>query len=298
MKKGKNRLGKGLHALIPSVVEEQVNSSEASGVGLSMHELEVALIEPNPFQPRIIFDEDSFEDLKRSIKEKGVIQPVLVRPLADGRYQLVAGERRLRASISLGIKQIPAYIKDIATDEEMLEIALIENVQREHLNPIDLGKGYQRLIDECGLTQEDVAKKIGKDRTTVSNVIRLLKLPNKIQESLRAGEIKEGHARALLRVEKPEVQTRIWRKTIKESLSVRNVEQLAKKAHEKANGITPKTVNRRKSAFVGKAESKLREKLGTQVKIRTRKEGGSIEVTFYSNEDLERLIDIFDQIKF
>ena len=293
MKKGKNRLGNGLHASIPSVTEE------ASPVvpQENMSEIDVALIEPNPFQPRILFDEDSFEDLKRSIQEKGVIQPVLVRTLEDGRYQLVAGERRLRATISLGIKSIPAYIKEVDSDEEMLEIALIENVQREHLNPIDLGKGYQRLIDECGLTQEEVAKKIGKDRTTVSNIIRLLKLPGKIQESLRHGEIKEGHARALLRVEDSEVQTRIWKKAVKESLSVRIVEQLARKSLEKPkSGAMP--VSHRKSAFINKIETRLREKLGTQVKIRTRKEGGSIEVAFYSGEDLERLVDIFEQIKF
>lgn len=291
--KSKVRLGKGLNALIPSA--DETNSHHS---GDSISRLEVALIEPNPFQPRLSFDEDSLDDLKKSIKEKGVIQPILVRPMPDGRYQLVAGERRLRASLQLGIKKIPAYVKEISTDEDMLEIALIENVQREHLNPVDLALGYQRLIDECGLTQEDVAKKIGKDRTTIANIIRLLKLPDKIQESLGKGDIREGHARALLRVADRKVQERIWRKAVKEALSVRSVEQLARKAVEKARGEVPKTIQRRKPAIINKMETRLREKLGTQVKVRTRKEGGSIEISFYSAEDLERLMDIMEKIKY
>jgi ParB family chromosome partitioning protein len=211
---------------------------------------------------------------------------------------VVAGERRLRATIELGIKMIPAYVKEITTDEEMLEIAIIENVQREQLNPIDLAKGYQQLIDECGLTQEEVAKKIGKDRTTVANIIRCLKLPENIQESLQEGKIKEGHARALLRITDTKVQEKVWRRAVKEGLSVRNVEQLARKFEEKTKVQSIRPARRRKSAYVNKVETKLREKLGTQVKLRTRKEGGSIEIAFYSGEDLERLLDIFDQIKF
>ena len=290
--KGKTRLGKGLHALIPDVMEEN------NVPGESTQELDVALIDPNPFQPRLVFSEESFEELKNSIKEKGIIQPILVRPTNNGRYQVVAGERRLRATIDLGIKVIPAFIKEITTDEEMLEIAIIENVQREQLNPIDLAKGYQQLIDECGLTQEEVAKKIGKNRTTVTNIIRCLKLPEKIQESLRNGEIREGHARTLLRITDPQLQEKIWRRTVKESLSVRSVEALARKFEEKSKAQPSKAVKHRKSAYINKIETKLREKLGTQVKLRTKKEGGSIEVVFYSAEDLERLLDIFDQIKF
>lgn len=283
-------MGKGLHALIPS-------NESASPSNDSTTELDVALIDPNPFQPRLVFGEDSFEDLKKSINEKGIIQPILVRLMDDGRYQVVAGERRLRAAIALSIKKIPAYVKNIATDEEMLEIALIENVQREDFNPIDLGLGYQRLIDECGLTQEEVAKKIGKDRTTVSNLIRLLKLPQKIQESLREGGIREGHARALLGSSDKKVQESIWRKAVKDSLSVRSVEQLVRKAEQKNRGQQPRATSARKPAYVNKIESKLREKLGTQVKLKTRKDGGTIEIVYYSSEDLERLMDIFEDIK-
>ncbi|HQV31950.1 MAG TPA: ParB/RepB/Spo0J family partition protein, partial [Calditrichia bacterium] len=231
--------------------------------------------------------------------EKGIIQPILVRELEPGRYQLVAGERRWRSTVELGIEKIPAYIKVIESDEDMMEIALIENVQREHLNPIDLALGYQRLIDDCGLTQEEVARRIGKDRTTITNVIRLLKLPDRIQESLAKGEIREGHARALLRITNAKLLDKIWQRTVKESLSVRAVEELARKAEETQKAENGKLLEkRRKPPYIGKVETKLREKLGTQVKLRTKKEGGTIEVTFYSGEDLERLMDIFEKINF
>lgn len=291
--KGKVRLGKGLNALIPSAE----TPGTAGAVDGPIQELDVNLIEPNPFQPRLNWDADSLDDLKKSIEEKGVIQPILVRPLDDGRFQLVAGERRLRASLELGIPRIPAFIKNITSDEDMLEIALIENVQREHLNPIDLALGYQRLIDECQLTQEEVAKKIGKDRTTITNVIRLLKLPRKIQESLARAEIREGHARALLRVSDPKAQEKVWKRAVKDGLSVRSVEQLARKAEEQGKS-QPAVLQRRKPAYLTKMENTLREKLGTQVKIHTRKDGGGIEISFYSQEDLERLMDIFNRITY
>jgi len=292
--KPKTRLGKGLHALIPdmSSIEIPVKSQPTM-------ELDVALIETNPYQPRVVYDEVAFEELKRSVEEKGIIQPILVRPVEDGRYQIVAGERRFRAVVDLGIKSIPAYVKDVSSDEDMLEIALIENLQREHLNPIDLGKGYLRLIEDCKLTQEDVAKKIGKDRATIANVIRLLKLPPVIQKSLQQGEIREGHARALLGISHSQTQKLIWQKAIKDNLSVRKVELLVKKYQKvNENQIRDVKAKPRKSGTILKMESKLREKLGTQVRIRTRKESGAIEVSFYSMEDLQRLMDIFDQIKY
>ncbi len=290
--KTKQRLGRGLEALIP------VNDTPAKPLPENgIREIEVALIEPNPFQPRMMFDENALTELVDSIREKGVIQPILVRSVQDGRYQVVAGERRLRAVSKLGLKTIPAVVKEITSDEDMLEIALIENVQREHLNPIDLAMGYQRLIEECHLKQEEVARRIGKDRTTVANIIRLLKLPPKIQDSLRKGEIREGHARALLSVTDKELQEEVWKKTVKESLSVRKVEQLARRYQEKPVSVLRDVPKSRKSMFVAKLESRLREKFGTQVKIRMRKEGGSVEIVFYSMEDLERLMDIFKGIK-
>ncbi|MFQ5583426.1 MAG: ParB/RepB/Spo0J family partition protein [Calditrichia bacterium] len=291
--KSKTRLGRGLNALIPTAPPEPRENRQ------SIREIEVALIEVNPHQPRLIYDEAAFEELKDSIREKGILQPILVRPVEDGRYQVVAGERRLRAAIDLGLIRIPAFVKNIESDEDMLEIALIENVQREHLNPIDLARGYQRLMEECNLTQEEVARKISKDRATIANVIRLLKLPGAIQKSLQKGEIKEGHARALLGLTDPKLQKEIWRKTIKDSLPVRKVEQLVRNFQKKVENVDqPVAKKARKSVYVNKIENKLREMFGTQVKIRTRKESGAIEISFYSMEDLQRLMDIFDQIKF
>jgi ParB family chromosome partitioning protein len=179
----------------------------------------------------------------------------------------------------------------------MLEIALIENVQREHLNPIDLAKGYQRLIDECKLTQEEVAEKIGKDRATVSNLIRLLKLPERIQQSLKTGEIKEGHARAILGIHDKEQQIELWKKTIKHGFSVRKVEESVKKIRKFTQDVVVQRLARKKPTFIARIENRLREKFGTQVKVRTRKEGGNIEISYYSREDLDRLMELFEEIK-
>lgn len=289
------RLGRGLNALIPSD-----SPSDGSDKTVESQEIDVALIETNPRQPRIIFNQVSFQELKDSIKQNGVLQPILVRPMGNGKYQVVAGERRFKASCELGLKTIPARIKEVDNEEEILLLQLIENMQREDLNPIEQAKGYQRLIEGFKFTQEEAAKRVSKDRTTISNTLRLLKLPVEIQESLQHGEIKEGHARAILGVSEQRIQKEIWKKTIKSSLSVRKVEQLVKKYQQKQTpdqGVET-TKKSRKSAFVSRMESKLREKFGTQVKIRKRNETGSIEISFYSMEDFQRLMDIFDQIKF
>ncbi len=290
--KTKTRLGKGLDALISTPVEQVPPHFKKS-----VQEVDVAIVDPNPFQPRMEMDEVAFEELKRSVKEKGIIQPIAVRPSKNGRFQLIAGERRLRAAIAVGLKRIPAYVINVTKDEDMLEIALIENVQREHLNPIDLARGYQRLIDECKLTQEEVAAKIGKDRATVSNVIRLLKLPEKIQESLKRGEIREGHARALLGLTKKAQQLELWKKTVHLGLSVRKVEEAVKKIRESDHKVILPKAGRKKSPYISRIENTLREKLGTQVRVRTKKEGGSIEISFYSREDLDRLLELFNEIK-
>ncbi len=290
--KTKTRLGKGLDALISSPVDHV-----SPQLKQSIQQLDVAVIDPNPFQPRLEMDPEAFEELKKSVKEKGIIQPIAARPGKDGRYELIAGERRLRAAIAVGLKQIPAYIIDITSDEDMLEIALIENVQREHLNPIDLAKGYQRLIDEVKLTQEEVAEKIGKDRATVSNIIRLLKLPGKIQESLKKGEIREGHARALLGLPNDSQQIELWKKAVKSKFSVRRVEEEVKKMKSASQKLSIEKPARKKSPFISRIEGNLREKFGTQVKVRTKKDGGSIEIVFYSREDLDRLLEMLDDIK-
>jgi len=290
--KSKTRLGKGLEALISTPVDQITPKMRKT-----LHEIDVALVDPNPFQPRMEMDQDAFEELKKSVREKGIIQPVAVRPSSNGRFQLIAGERRLKAAIAVGLKGIPAYVLDVSSDEDMLELSLIENVQREHLNPIDLANGYQRLIDEIQLTQEEVAEKIGKDRATVANIIRLLKLPERIQDSLKKGEIKEGHARAILGLTDPNHQLELWKKTVKNGFSVRKVEEEVKKWRDGSPQHHLQKMARKKSPFISRTENNLREKFGTQVKVRTKRDGGAIEIFFYSREDLDRLLELFDEIK-
>jgi ParB family chromosome partitioning protein len=284
----KKRLGRGLSALIP-----EKEDAEAHGSG-NLIEVEVARVRANPYQPRMEFDVGALEELKSSIKEKGVIQPITVRRV-DNYYELIAGERRLRAAAEIGHTKIPAYIIEVETKEEMLELALIENVQRERLNPIEQARAFQRLIDECSLTQDDVARKIGKDRTTIANMVRLLRLPASIQESVKRGELSMGHARALLALESRDIQDAIWKKILKSNLSVRKVEKLVKDALEEHK--TKEVKIPRRSIFIQKVEENFREILGTKVRVRSRKEGGSIEIEFYSPEDLNRLIELFDKIQ-
>ncbi len=290
MKKTK-RLGRGLSALIPEK-EQVAQVTQSDGM---LTEIAVALIRPNPYQPRQDFDPQRLEELKSSIKEKGVIQPITVRR-KDNHYELIAGERRLRAVSELGFEKIPAYIINVETKEEMLELALIENVQRDHLNPIEQAQAYQRLIEECNLTQDEVAKKIGKDRSTITNFIRLLKLPPKIQESVQKEEISMGHARALLAIEDSESQFKIWQKVVKNKLSVRKVEQLVKDFQAKKE-VEKQSKRPKRSVFIQRMEADLREIFGTKVKIRSRKEGGTIEIEFYSPEDLNRLYEIMEGLK-
>ncbi len=288
MKKTK-RLGRGLSALIPETSNAPEIPADASLIDLDVYQ-----IRPNPYQPRLEFDPVALQELKQSIEENGVIQPITVRPVGD-HYELVSGERRLRAVTEIGMEKVPCYIRHIETKEEMLELAIIENVQREHLNPIEQAVAYQRLIDECKLTQDEVAKKIGKERSTITNIIRLLKLPKNIQASVQSNEITMGHARALLAVENTRTQKNIWNKIIKDRLSVRKTEQLVKESQNKV--VAEKKPPARRSVFILKIEEKLRELLGTKVQVKSRREGGAIEVEFYSPEDLTRLVELFEQIK-
>ncbi len=284
-----SRLGRGLSALIPDHEE-----SGSLGGSKSLSDINISLIEANPFQPRLEFGRQALDDLKASISENGVIQPITVRRV-DSHYELIAGERRLRAIRELGHKNVPAYIIEVNSKEEMLEMAIIENVQREKLNPIEQAMAYQRLIDECNLTQEVVAQKIGKERTTITNILRLLKLPEKIQDSVKKEEITMGHARALLSIEDPGAQKEVWQKIKNKGLSVRKAEQLAK---AQSNSIEQnKPAKPKRSVFLQKVEQELREKFGTKVVVHSRKEGGSIEIDFYSPEDLNRLLEIFDKLK-
>ncbi len=285
-----NRLGRGLSALIPENNEEKT-PAERQG---QLVDIEVARVRSNPFQPRLKFDRETLEELKESIDQNGVIQPITVRRVEDY-YELVAGERRLRAVSELGHERIPAYIIAIETMEEMLEFALIENVQREKLDVIEQATAFQRLIDECNLTQDQVARKLGKDRTTITNTIRLLKLPKEIRESVQDERITMGHARALLSLNDSGVQKGIWKQIIKKNLSVRKVEKMVKEALEGKKSAEQSKPKR--SVYMQKIEDDLREVLGTKVNVRSKKEGGVIEVAFYSPEDLNRLLEIFESMK-
>jgi ParB family chromosome partitioning protein len=293
----KSVLGRGLGALIPrgSPREMSVRSEHAkpdTGESGILASIDIAKVRPNPFQPRQDFDKDALEDLTKSIVEKGVIQPITVRR-ADGGYEMIAGERRLRAAQAARLKQIPAYIVNIESDEEMLEMALIENIQREHLNPIEVATGYQRLMQECHLSTEEIAKRVAKERSTVTNFVRLLKLPEKIQDGLRKGSIQMGHARALINLPNEKTQLRLFERIVDGGLSVRKVEDLVKAFGKRAVRHI-KRVQGETDSNTSSIEEKLRQYLGTKVALRPKEKGrGEIIIEYYSLEDLDRLLDLF-----
>lgn len=294
----KSVLGRGLDALIPKSQLPEINIHDSTlkrdtGENGIIATIEVERIQPNPFQPRTDFDQSSLEELANSIREKGIIQPVTVRRISGG-YQLISGERRLRAAQMARLKTIPAYIMNIATDEEMLELALVENIQREYLNPMEIAVAYQRLIDECHLSQDEIAKRVGKDRTTVTNFLRLLKLPQKIQEGLRKNKITTGHARALINLPNERTQLRLYEKIVAEGLSVRKVEELVRnigKHNAKSGSQSHRTES---GGELEHLEGQLRELLGTKVRVQNKGDGkGEIIIEFYSLDDFERLFEIF-----
>ena len=268
------RLGRGLADIIDATPQ-----NAASFVMLRTDQ-----IRPGRFQPRATITEESLEELKVSIRRSGVIEPVIVRPIAHGTYELVAGERRFRASQAIGVKDVPAIIKSLS-DKEALEFSLIENVQRENLNPLEEARGYARLLDEFGYTQEDIASTIGKDRATVANILRLLALPEEIQEGLRGGVITMGHAKALLVIPDGAKQAALYRRIKNEELSVRQVEGLA-------GTLAPAKRRRIRSADpqLKGLEDELRRTLGTKVTLMSRKKGGRLVIEYFSSEDLTRIL--------
>ncbi|HNW58124.1 MAG TPA: ParB/RepB/Spo0J family partition protein [bacterium] len=280
----KKALGRGLSALIPDM--QSGPAGEAAAQGIQM--IDIDKIAPNPFQPREKFDPERLAELKQSIAEKGLVQPVTVRRHGAG-YQLIAGERRLRAVRDLGITQIPAYLLEVESDEEMLELAIIENIHREDLNAIDVANGYKRLIDECHLTQEEVAVKVGKDRTSVANFLRLLRLPRRIQESVQSNEISFGHARALLALGSSEEQLALWKKIVASNLSVRKVEEMVREP-EKGKGTPTKATPSVQNLYLAEMEGRLRDRLATKVAMKSRSKGGAIEIEYYSSDELERIV--------
>jgi ParB family chromosome partitioning protein len=297
-------LGRGLDALIPravtkeiSIDSKEIRFDDGQSVGV-IAKIEIAKIKPNPYQPRETFDRTALEELKQSIIEKGVIQPITVRRLPGGMYELISGERRVRASTEAGLTHIPAYIIEVESEKELLELSLIENIQREKLNPIEIAKAYQRLIEELGYTQEEIAKKIGKDRTTVANFIRLLKLPEQIQESLKRGEITMGHARALINLPSRKLQVEIWNKIVKQGWSVRKVEKIVRDLSKGKIAEEKTTKKKTAQSEFRDIESKLKRIFGTQVKIKQTGNGrGEIVIEFYSDDEFERLLELFEVIE-
>ncbi|WP_448528807.1 ParB/RepB/Spo0J family partition protein [Raineya sp.] len=286
MKKGV--LGRGLGALLSdsNVVEENQTLPQAS-----INEIDVNAIEVNPYQPRTDFDEEALQELTESIKTQGIIQPITVRKLEEGRYQLISGERRLQASKRAGLKTIPAYIRT-ANDQQMLEMALIENIQRENLNPIEIALSYQRLITECNLKQEELGERVSKNRVTVTNYLRLLKLPPIIQAALRDKQISMGHARAIINVENPDTQIAILKKILAEDLSVRAVENLVRDLASPKNK-QKKTTESSLSYEIKQLQQKLSSHFGTKIAIKANnKNQGEIKIPFHSTEDLNRILEL------
>ena len=289
MRMKSKRLGKGLEALIPQITPE-----EAENRADALSQIAVSLIQSNPEQPRSVFHRQKLEELKQSISENGLIQPVTVRKSEDG-FELISGERRLRAVQELGVNRIPAYIIEVESDEKLLELSLIENIQRDDLNAIEVAHAYERLQKEYKLTQEEVARKVGKDRATVANFIRLLRLPEKIQESLEKDEISMGHARAIMGLTSRGEQMQVWRKAVKGGWSVRKTEEAVRQLTEKPEkkAVLPPTAQ---NPAVQSMEDRLRTVLGSQVKIRQTGEGGKIEISYFSQGDLDRLMELLEQI--
>ena len=293
----KNSLGRGLGALIESqeTSPRPANLAPAKAVRSNgVAEVKIEDIEANPYQPRTIFDEEALNELSSSIKEIGIIQPVTLREKKDGSYELISGERRLRASKLAGLKKLPAYIRK-ADDQNMLEMALVENIQREDLDAIEIAISYQRLIDECSLTQELLSQRVGKKRATVTNYLRLLKLPADIQLGIKERKVSMGHARALVNIEKPLDQIKIFNKIIEQELSVRKVEELVRNFNlpkdEKPIGVNGQT-------GYESLKSDLVEYFNSKIEFKRNNNGsGKIVIPFKSDEDLERIIAIFDKIK-
>jgi ParB family chromosome partitioning protein len=295
-------LGRGLSVLFGDQSESATPATDVTEV---VTELDVKLVQPGNCQPREDFKDAAIQELAQSIKAHGVIQPIVVRPHGNGRYELVAGERRWRAVRSLGNKTIPAIIRQIEP-ERRLELALIENLQRENLNPVEEARAYESLIRDQGLTQEQVAERVGKDRATVANTLRLLRLPEDVQEELRAGRLTTGHAKALLGLGEPARIREAARRVLKDGLSVRQIEELVR--GEAGKPVTKKTPTRvvpslkvqtitsvPKDVHDNAAEKKLSSSLATRVEIKRNKEGGQIQVQFNSEEELMRLYDLLSQ---
>lgn len=286
----KRGLGKGLDALFQSYDSFESTEDTGSSETLEGRVLELSIydIDPNPDQPRRNFEQNSIQDLSQSIMEHGVVQPIIVKPSEKDRYTIIAGERRWRAARAAGLNKIPAIVKDI-DEKEMLELALIENLQREDLNPIEEAEGIHSLIDNYGLTQEQVAKRLGKSRPSITNALRLLRLPKQVRNLLEEGKITTGHARALLALNNQTKIMELAELIVEKNLSVRETENLIKNIKENRR-LKKKSKTIEKPSFIMELESRMEESLGTKVTIQQGKKKGVIEIEYYGNDDLERII--------
>ncbi|MFY0606897.1 MAG: ParB/RepB/Spo0J family partition protein [Cyclobacteriaceae bacterium] len=293
-KKWKKRsgLGRGLGALLEDSEEKETISGSGATIRGAISEIPIASVEVNPFQPRTDFNEEALEELAESIRVQGIIQPITVRALSENEFQLISGERRLQASRRAGLINIPAYIRT-ADDQQMLEMALIENIQREQLNAIEIALSYQRLLSECDLKQEELGGRVGKNRSTVTNYLRLLKLPPDIQIALRDGKLSMGHARAIISIENIEQQLSIFKKTISEGLSVRKVEMLVR---ELTNGAKESPKNKKEiNPEIINLQRKLTSHFGTKIQIKSDDNNkGEIKIPFMSSDELERILELLD----
>lgn len=287
----KKALGRGLSALL-SDTPETGRLEEAPLASGNMNEIAISEIEVNPFQPRKNFDKETLRELADSIKVHGIIQPVTVRKLARNQYQLISGERRFQAARLAGLKTIPVYVRS-ADDQQMLEMSLIENIQRENLNPIEIALSYQRLLTECNLKQDELGDRVGKNRTTVTNYLRLLKLPPDIQIALRDNKLSMGHARAIISIENSEVQLLIFKRTVREDLSVRQVEELVRSMTKAVKEKSQTNTTTASSREIVQLQAKLSSHFGTKVNVKSDGRKGEIKIPFLSIEDLNRILDIF-----
>ncbi len=299
LSKKKDALGKGIRALLSDIDDDneilKISASDDDSIINTVPKIKMNLIEVNPFQPRADFNQQALEELSASIKVHGVIQPITVRKISDKKYQLISGERRLRASQMAGMEEIPAYVRT-ANDQEVVEMALIENIQREDLNAIEVALTYQRLIDECSLTHENLGDRLGKDRSTVTNYLRLLKLPPEIQKALRDKILSMGHARAIISVPEVDKQLYVLKEVNSKGLSVRKTEELVRLLSSSSNKKNTEKKEVALPASYKSVQQKLMDIFETKVKIKkAANDKGEIVIPFYSVSDLNRLLDIIEK---
>lgn len=277
-------LGKGINAFFPG---NELGSEE------TIQEIKISELRPNPYQPRKTFDPEAIRDLTESIQEHGILQPIVARKSIKG-YEIVVGERRFRAAKEAGLVRVPVVIREL-TEQKMMEIALIENLQREDLNPIEEALAYSNLINELGVTQEELAKRLGKSRPHIANHLRLLQLPASIQQLMADGKLSMGHGRALISVKHKTKMAALVQKVLKEKLNVRQLEQLVQKLNENVSRETLKNKPDQKDVFLKEKEAYLRDRFGTSVTITQKKKKGKIEIDYFSKEDLERILELLEK---